>query len=251
MDTSSTAELRAFDATMRTGNMSAAARLLGIRQPTVSAHIASLEQRFGASLFSRQGRALRPTEMALRLYEITNRIHCAEDAATRLLASVRSQYEGSLKICAIGPYNVLPIISAFRAQHPCIRIAVSVADSRRVVERVATHQDEIGVLLHAVEDPQIHCMPYRKQSLIVFAARGHPLCKANAIRLSALEGQEFVMREEGSRTRAVFEAGLAAAGVRVRCSIEMGSREAVREAVAQGLGLGGWSRNQRSSLIRV
>lgn len=238
MDTSSTAELRAFDATMRTGNMSAAARLLGIRQPTISAHVASLEAQFGATLFSRQGRTLIPTEMAFRLYEITNRIHSAEEAAARLLASVRSQYEGAIKICAIGPYNLLPIISRFRAQHSRIQIAVSVADSRRVVERVAMHQAEIGILLHAVDTPQIYCMPYRRQPLVIFAARGHPLAKPKPIPLKAFEGQEFVMREEGSRTRAVFEEGLKAAGVRIRCAVEMGSREAVREAVAHGLGLG-------------
>jgi LysR family transcriptional regulator, low CO2-responsive transcriptional regulator len=238
MDTSSSAELRAFDATIRTGSMSAAAKLLGIRQPTISAHIACLERQFGVDLFVRDGRGLRATEMAHRLYEITNRIYRAEEDAALLLASVRSHYEGSLRICAIGPYNVVPMIAAFRAQYPLIRIAVAIGDSKRVVERVTTHQDDVGVLLHAVDSPTVHCVAYRHQPLVIFAPTSHPLARTPEISVHDLSGQEFVLRERGSQTRTVFEAGLATAGVRIRCAVEMGSREAVREAVAQGLGLG-------------
>ncbi|MFO0113519.1 MAG: LysR substrate-binding domain-containing protein [Betaproteobacteria bacterium] len=238
MDTSSSAELRAFDATFRTGSMSAAANLLGIRQPTVSAHIANLERQFGSDLFVRHGRGLQPTEMARRLAEITSRISRAEDDAALLLASVRSQYEGTLRVCAIGPYNVMPIIAAFRAKYPRIRIAMTVGDSRSVVRSVTDHQQDVGLILHAVEDTAIHCVPFRRQPLVVFAEKHHPLATRGSVDLQLLDGHEFVLREEGSQTRKVFEAGMRDAGIRIRCAIEVGSRESVREAVAQRLGLG-------------
>jgi aminoethylphosphonate catabolism LysR family transcriptional regulator len=238
MDTSSSAELRAFDATMRTGSMSAAAKLLGLRQPTVSAHIANLERQFGADLFVRRGRGLQPTDMARRLAEITSRIYRAEEDAALLLASVRSRYEGTLRLCSIGPYNIVPIIAAFRQRHPRIQMSLSVGDSRSVVGAITQYRQDVGMLLHAVDDPDVHCVPYRRQPLVVFAARGHPLAHRGVIDISALDGQEFVLREEGSQTRSVFEAGMHAAGVRIRSSVEIGSRESVREAVAQGLGLG-------------
>ncbi|HYW56082.1 MAG TPA: LysR substrate-binding domain-containing protein [Polaromonas sp.] len=238
MDLSSSAELKAFDATARSGSMSAAARLLGIRQPTVSAHIAGLEKRFGVELFVRRGRGVELTTFGHALHEVSNRIYRAEQQAAMLLLSARSQYEGHLKICAVGPYNVLPMVKQYRGLFPKIRLAVSVGDSRQIVEKILDHRDDVGVLLHAVDDERVHCVPYRRQALIVFAAAGHPLAAAESVTLSDLEGQEFVLREHGSQTRSVFEAGLAAAGVRVRSSVEMGSRESVREAVAQGLGLG-------------
>lgn len=238
MDTSSSAELRAFDATMRTGSMSAAAKLLGLRQPTVSAHIANLERQFGADLFVRRGRGLQPTDMARRLAEITSRIYRAEEDAALLLASVRSHYEGALRLCSIGPYNIVPIIAAFRKKHPRIRLSLSVGDSRNVVAAITQYRQDIGMLLHAVDDPNVHCVPYRRQPLVVFAARGHALAQKGAIDIRALDGQEFVLREEGSQTRSVFEAGMHAAGIRIRNAVEIGSRESVREAVAQGLGLG-------------
>jgi aminoethylphosphonate catabolism LysR family transcriptional regulator len=238
MDISSSAELKAFDATARSGSMSAAARLLGIRQPTISAHVAELEKRFGVELFVRRGRGVELTTFGLALHEVSNRIYRAEQQAELLLLGARSQYEGHLKVSAVGPYNVLPMVKRYRTLFPRIRLAISVGDSRKIVESILDHRDDVGVMLHAVSDHRVHCVPYRRQPLIVFGAISHPLADLKTMMLSDLEGQEFVLREQGSQTRSIFESGLKAAGIRIRSSLEVGSREAVREAVAQGLGLG-------------
>ena len=86
--------------------MSAAARLLGLKQPIVSAHIGNLEQRFGVELFFRRGRRVELTAFGKTLREVTNRICRAKEEAMALLLSARSQYQGRLHICAVGPYNV-------------------------------------------------------------------------------------------------------------------------------------------------
>ena len=238
MDISSSAELKAFDATARSGSMSAAARLLGIRQPTISAHIAGLEKRFGVELFVRRGRGVELTTFGCALHEVSNRIYRAEQQAELLLLGARSQYEGHLKVSAVGPYNVLPMVKRYRSLFPRIRLAISVGDSRKIVESILDHRDDVGVMLHAVNDHRVHCVPYRRQPLLVFASISHPLADLKTMTLSDLEGQEFVLREQGSQTRSIFESGLDTAGVRIRSSLEVGSREAVREAVALGLGLG-------------
>jgi aminoethylphosphonate catabolism LysR family transcriptional regulator len=238
MNPSSSAELRAFDATARTGSMSAAARLLGIRQPTVSAHIANLEQNFTVELFHRRGRKILLTAFGRLLHEVTDRIYRSEGRAVELLLAARNRYHGVLRVGAVGPYNVTPMIKGYRASHPNVQIMVSMGDSREVVARVVNLQDDVGVLLHAVNDPRMLCLPYRRQPLAVFAPAGHELAQRATVRMRDLHGMEFVLREDGSETRRIFESGLAAAGVTVSGSVEMGSREAVREAVAQGLGLG-------------
>lgn len=238
MGVSSSAELRAFEATARTGSMSGAARLLGLSQPTISAHIASLEQRFGVELFHRRGRGVVLTEFGALLHEATHRVLRAEEEAELLLLSARSQYRGHLRLGAIGPYNVLPILRRFRASHPRVQVTVRMADSRAVLRGVLDLEHDVGILLHAVDDARVHCLPYRRQPLVVLAPRAHALAGRGRVSLEDLHGQEFVLREPGSGTRAVFEAGLAAAGVQVRCAVVMGSREGVKEAVAQGLGLG-------------
>lgn len=238
MNLSSSAELRAFDATARTGSMSAAARTLGIRQPTVSAHIARLEQDFGVELFYRRGRRIELTAFGALLHEVTHRIYRGEEQAASLLLGARNRYQGVLKLGAVGPYNVTPMIKLFRERHANVRVAVFMGDSRQVLARVLDLQDDVGILLHAVDDERVHCLPYRRQPLLVFAPVNHPLAHRRDLKLGDLAGMEFVMREDGSRTRQSFMAGMAVAGVEIRRSVEMGSREAVREAVAQGLGLG-------------
>lgn len=234
----SLSELKAFDATARCGSMSAAARALGLRQPTVSAHVARLEAHYGVELFHRRGQQLQLSEFGTALRDVTHRIFRAEDDALALLASARSCYHGRLTLCAVGPYNVTPMLKRFRERWPRVSLAVSVGDSRQIVEQVLDFRGDLGVLVHGVDDPRLHCVPYRRQRLMVFAPRTHALAQRGSVRLADLQHQEFVVREEGSTTRRVFEQGLHGAGVGIRVALEFGSREAVREAVAQGLGLG-------------
>jgi aminoethylphosphonate catabolism LysR family transcriptional regulator len=234
----SLAQLKAFDGTARLGSMSAAARALGLTQPTVSAHIARLEKHHGLELFFRRGQRVELTDFGRVLYDTTKRIFRAEEDAWALLASARNHYRGRLSVCAVGPYNVTPMLKRFRARWPLVDLAVSLGDSRQIVDQVLDYQGDLGVLVHAVDDPRIHCVPFRRQPLVVFARHDHPLAERKGLRLNDLANQEFVLREIGSTTRRVFEQRLTCVGVRVRCAVEIGSREALREAVAEGLGLG-------------
>ena len=232
------AELKAFDAAAAQGSMSAAARKLGLRQPTISLHIRQLEQRFGVELFFRRGRRVELTPFGASLREITQRIFRAEDEAMDLLLAARNLYHGHLKLCAVGPYNITPMIKSFSRRWPNVRVSVELGDSREVIESVLDYRSDVGVVVHHVTDARIHSLAYRRQDLVVFAPVGHALAGRRGLLPSDLEGLDFVFREMGSTTRQAFEDFLDQRGVRVRCALEMGSREAVREAVAQGLGLG-------------
>jgi aminoethylphosphonate catabolism LysR family transcriptional regulator len=234
----SLSQLKAFDATARLGSMSAAARALGLTQPTVSAHIARLEAHHGLELFFRRGQRVELTDFGRVLHDTTRRIFRAEEEAWALLASARNRYQGRLTLCAVGPYNVTPMLKRFRARWPMVDLAVTLGDSRQIVERILDYKGDVGVLVNAVDDPRIHCVPFRRQRLVAFARRDHPLAGRAGLRLSDLAGHEFVLRESGSTTRSVFEKRMASAGLPIRCAVEIGSREALREAVAAGLGLG-------------
>lgn len=232
------AALKAFDATARAGSMTAAARTLALQQPTVSAHIQRLESDFGVELFHRRGRRLELTAFGRTLLDHTRRTFSGEEDALALLTAARNHYAGRLVVHAIGPYNVVPVLKAFAARHPQVNLAVGVGDSRTITGRILDYQGDIGVVLNHVEHPDLHSLRFRTQRLVVFAHVEHPLTQRTPLTLKALEGQRFVIREEGSTTRRVFEHELRERGVRVQIGLEMGSRESVREAVAQGLGLG-------------
>lgn len=232
------AALKAFDATARAGSITAASLQLGLRQPTVSAHILRLEADYGVELFFRKGRRLVLTEFGDTLLEHTRRLFSAEEDARSLLTAAKTHYSGTLNLHAIGPYNVTPIIKAYRSDYPGVQVTVTVGDSQSITQRILDYQGDIGLVLNEITDPQIFCLPYREQALVIFAATSHELARKQEVSLTDLMNQEFVMREEGSGTRKAFQEALKANGIRIKTSVEMRSREAVREAVAQGLGLG-------------
>lgn len=229
--------LRAFHYTARHGGTTAAAQAMGVSQPTVSSQVNALERQFGVELFVQVGRRLVLTEFAESLLTLTNRMFELEDELHSLLGEAKGLRSGHLRISAVGPFNVMRILSAFRERYPGVFVSLSVGDSSQVVDRIVNYNADIGVLVHDVQDDRVHSLPFRSQQLVVFAHRDHPLV-GRSLRMSDLEGQAMVMRESGSTTRRVFEAALRKAGVRIQLVMEIGSRESIREAVACGIGLG-------------
>lgn len=229
--------LRAFHFTARCGGTTAAAKAMGVGQSTVSAHVSALEKQFGVQLFVQVGRRLVATEFAEGLLAMTNRLFELEEEARYLLTEAHGLQRGNLRISAVGPYNVMRILSAYRARFPGIFVSLSVGDSSQVVDRILNYHADVGVLVHDVQDERVQSIPFRRQRLVMFAHHAHPLV-GRRLHLADLQGQEMIVREPGSTTQQVVNRRLREAGVRVRPVMEIGSRESIREAVACGLGLG-------------
>jgi aminoethylphosphonate catabolism LysR family transcriptional regulator len=230
--------LRAFHYTAQLGGTTAAAARMGVSQPTVSAHIGELERQFGVELFMQVGRRLRPTDFSENLLLVTERLFDLEEEALCMLTEAQGLRTGHLRVAAVGPYNVMPMLAQFRHWYPGIHVTLAVGDSQQIVERVLAYQADIGVLVHAVRDERVECIEFRRQPLRVFAHHAHPLAQRKELSIRDLDGQDLVCREAGSTTQQVFDAALADAGVCMNRVMEIGSRESVREAVACGIGLG-------------
>ena len=230
--------LRAFHYVARCGGTTAAAEAMGVSQPTVSAHIGALERQYGVQLFVQLGRRLVLTEFAENLLVVTNRLFELEDEAHHMLSEAHGIQRGHLRIGAVGPFNVMPMLARFRERYPSIFVTLSVGDSSQIVERILSYHADIGVLVHGVDDERVHSIPFRRQELVVFAHRDHPLAARESLTMADLDGADMVVREEGSTTRRVFEQAMERSGVRLRPIMEIGSRESIREAVASGIGLG-------------
>lgn len=230
--------LRAFHVTARHGGMSAGARALNVSQPTVSNHLHALETEFGVELFVQRGRRVDMTELGQSLLDITNRLFELETESRKLLLEAKGLTVGHLRVGAVGPYNAMHLLSVFHRRNPRIRVSVSVGDSTEVIDLIRNYQVDVGVVVREVDDPRVVSIPYRRQKLVVFAPAQHPLAQRSKLKLRDLEGQAMVVREAGSTTRTVFDQALQSAGVIVRPVMEIGSRESIREAVAEGIGLG-------------
>jgi LysR family transcriptional regulator, low CO2-responsive transcriptional regulator len=230
--------LRAFHYTAQLGGTTAAAAKMGVSQPTVSAHIGELERQFGVELFMQVGRRLQPTDFSESLLLVTDRLFDLEDEAHSMLTDAHGLRSGHLRVAAVGPYNVMPLLAQFRGWYPGIHISLSVGDSQQIVEKILSYQADVGVLVHSVKDERVECIPFRRQRLRVFAHHAHPLAARDSLSVNDLSGHDLVCREAGSTTQDVFDAALASAGVHMNRVMEIGSRESVREAVACGVGLG-------------
>lgn len=232
------AHLRAFHAVAAEGGFSRAAAALHVSQPTLSGQVRALEARYGVKLFERRGRGVELTDLGRTLFALTRRLFAQEAEAEQLLVSARGLATGHLRVGADAPYHVIPLLAAFSRRYPGVRLALAFGNSERVLDDLLHRRCDVAVLPDIPADQRIHALPFRRDRLVAFVDRGHPWAGRRSVRLSELAGQRLVLREVGSMTRAIFERAIARAAVRPGEILEIGSREAVREAVAAGLGVG-------------
>lgn len=239
-------QLRSFHWVAAEGGVTAAARKLTLTQPALSQQVRALEESYGVKLFHRHaslparraGRRLVLTDAGESLFVVTRKFFDLEREAHELLSSMRGLKRGKLRVAADGPYHVIEILARFRRRFPGIEISVTVGNSRQARQSLLDFSSDVAVLAVDPADARFHRVPYRKDPIVIFVPRGHPWWDRESVRLAELQGQAMVRREVGSATRAAFDQALEDAGVRPRFVLEIGSREAVREAVAAGIGIG-------------
>ena len=232
------AQLRAFHAVAGEASFTRAAEALHVTQPTLSAQVKSLEKSYGVLLFDRRGRRIEPTELGRQLLAVTRRYFGLESEAEQLLAATRALSGGHLRVGADAPQHVMAALSAFHRKYPGVRLSLSIGNSAEILHQLLDHRSDVAVIADLQEDPRLLARPLRRDHIIAFVERAHPWARRGAIGLAELASRRVILREIGSTTRRAFEAAIAAAGIRIREVLEIGSREGVREAVAAGLGVG-------------
>lgn len=232
------AQLRAFHAVASDGSFTRAAERLNVTQPTLSGQVKALETQYGVRLFDRRGRRVQPTELGLGLLEITRRLFGLEAEADQMLAAAKGLKRGHLRIGADAPIHVIAALAAFARRYPGIRLSVAIGNSETLLADLVEHRADVAILASRPPNPRFHAFPYREDRLIAFVERGHEWSRRGRIRLEELAGRRLVLREVGSTTRQLFEAAMGRHAVEPGEVLEVGSREAVREAVAAGLGVG-------------
>ncbi|MEE9480314.1 MAG: LysR substrate-binding domain-containing protein [Kiloniellales bacterium] len=231
-------QVRAFHAVARDGGFSAAADRLGITQPAVSIQVRQLEEGYGLVLFDRSGGQVRLTGAGRGLFDLTSQMFQAEERARDFLAASKALETGSLTLAADGPHVALQVVAAFHGSYPGVRLSVSLGNARTVWNEVLEHRVDAAVLANPADDGRLRVVPLARQDMMVLLVRDHPLGGRPRLTLAELRDQPAILREPGSNTRRILDRALADAGISVRPVLELGSREAMREAVAMGLGIG-------------
>lgn len=232
------AQLRAFHAIATHGGFSAAAQALGVSQPAITQHVKALEQAFGARLFLRTGTGVELTRDGRDLLpKVREAILTLDDIGARM-ENGRALRTGHLALGLCAPFLAMPILRRFSALHPGLRLDVRFDNSSRLLGLLAEHRVDVVIVTLTAPPQGFVCERLVEQTVEILVPAGHPWWGRPSLQSKELNGERFILREEGSMTRHLFERGMAARGVDITPTLVLGSREAVKEAVAAGLGLG-------------
>lgn len=245
------AQLRAFHAVASSGSFTRAAEKIHVTQPTLSGQVKDLETRFGVRLFERRKRGIELTDLGRAVFECTRRLFGLESEVEQLLSAAGGLISGELRVGADAPCYVVSLLAAFSRRYPGVRLALSFGNSEQLLKSLVDQRCDIAVLPNIDADPRMHVVQLRPDRLVIFVARGDPLSTRRSIRFGDLRGRRMVLREPGSTTRAIFEEETRRCGIEFADVLEIGSREGVREAVAQGLGVGVVSESEKGHDSRL
>lgn len=233
------AQIRAFHAVATEGSFTRAARALNISQPTLSAQVKALEETYGVRVFDRRGRGIELTDLGRRLLTVSIRYFALEEEAETLLADTRDLTRGRLTLGADSPSHAMTLMAAIGERYPGISLSLNMGNAEEVMRDLLDYRADVAVLSRPpMGDARLSLVPFREDRVVAILPLNHKLAARKRLRLVEIAGQRLILREVGSVTRDVFEAALADAGVRPADTLEIESREAVREAVAAGLGVG-------------
>ncbi len=231
-------QLRAFHQVAISGGFSRAAEALHLTQPAISDQVRRLEAEYDVLLFDRRHKQVVLTPSGQRLLEITRRLFETESQALEFLSESRALSSGKLRIIADSAMHLLGFLAPFRARYPGVEISVRSGNSAQVTEALLAYDADLGVLGEAPQSGQFVQVQLGQTPIIAFAAKSAFRQVGASIALKDMASLPLVLRESGSRTRAKIEAAALAQGFTLNASIEAEGREAVREIVASGVGIG-------------
>jgi len=236
-------QLEIFVKVAEFGSFSKAAEALYLTQPTVSEHIRTLEDEVGVRLLDRLGRGAAVTRAGQLLLSYAQRMLALAREARQAMDGFQGRMSGELLIGAStipGEYVLPAMIGRFKEKYPDISITLLIGDSQTAVDWVAEGRAELGVVGARLSHRGVDYKELMPDEVVVVVPGAHSWHGRKQIALEELRSEPLLIRERGSGTRAALEAALAEAGMDLgsfRIVGEMGSTQAIKQAVKAGVGV--------------
>ncbi|HZP37069.1 MAG TPA: selenium metabolism-associated LysR family transcriptional regulator [Methylomirabilota bacterium] len=250
-------QLEIFAKVAELGSFSRAAQALFLTQPTVSEHIRALEDELGVRLLDRLGRGAAVTKGGALLLGYAQRMLTLAREARQAMESFQGRMSGDLLVGAStipGEYILPALIGRFKEKFPDVAITLLIGGSRTVNDWVLEGRAEIGVVGARPSHRALEHRELLPDDIVLIVGAGHPWQGRREVTLDELRGEPLLLREQGSGTRAALERGLEAAGADLsgfRVVGEMGSTQAIKQAVKAGVGVSLISRRAVEEECRV
>lgn len=237
-------QLEVFEAIARLGNFTRASEELHLTQPTVSMQMKKLADAVGLPLFEQVGRRIQLTEAGHELAATAREILQRLENYDMAIAEMQGLRKGKLRltVSTTAKYFAPRMLGEFSALHPGIEVSLKVTNRQKVLERALENLDDLYIYCQPAPELDLIARPFLENRLVVLAHPGHPLAGQRNIPLARLAAEPFLMREVGSGTRLMVEQTFAAHGVRINERMELGSNEAIKQAILGRLGISVLSR---------
>ena len=233
--------LRMFATVVRTGSFSRAAEALHVSQPAISKGIRDFELQIGCRLLDRVPKGVRPTREGHALMRHAEALFATERAAEEEMRALRSLGEGSLRIGAsttIASYMIAKHLGIFHNAHPNVDLHIVSANTREIADLMIGHEVDIALVEGPIKDENLIAEPWRTDVMEMIVCPLHPFATAETpIDPHAIAKETLIVREPGSGSREVVMKALAVHGIEPGRTLEIGSTEAIKQAVAAGLGV--------------
>lgn len=235
--------LETFSKAAELSSFTGAAKVLRLTQAAVSQRVQALEKALDTPLFRRQGGRVLLTDAGRKLYDFAQRILDLHRQARREITGHEIEAEAELVLAAssIPGEHLLPaLLSVFGQKHPHIRVRATISDSMGVMSQVERGDVSLGLVGRKADKPHLEFRYLASDRMVLVVPAGHPLSKRKKVSLSQLARYPLVLREAGSGLRHCFEKSLEKARqslADLRVALELGSNEAIKEAVLRGVGV--------------
>jgi DNA-binding transcriptional LysR family regulator len=235
--------LEVFTKVFEQKSFSKAGQALYLSQPTVSEHIRLLEEDLGLTLFDRQGKEIVPTKAGQFLFQYANQLMSLRRDSLRAMEQFRDKGIGELLIGGSnipGQYMLPGLLGRFKISFPGIKIRLWIGDTQHIEEKVLDGTVELGLVGALIEHRRISCQPLTTDELVCIALPGQSRERPKVLDPEKLLSLPFILREKGSGTRKSLEQAFKKIHLDLKdlqVVAEMGSNEAIRQAVKAGLGI--------------
>jgi len=238
-------QLKVFEAAARHGSFTRAAEELFLTQPTVSMQIKQLTKSVGLPLFEQVGKRLYLTQAGQELFVTCRQIFNTIALFEMKVADLKGLKEGQLRLAVIttAKYIIPRLLGKFCQLYPGIDISLKVTNHEGIMERMVSNLDDLYIMSLVPDNIDVNFEPFLENPLVVLAPLGHPLAGEKNIPIERLADEPFIMREPGSGTRRSVQELFEEHGVQVKVKLELGSNEAIKQAIAGGLGISVLSRH--------
>jgi DNA-binding transcriptional LysR family regulator len=226
------------------GSFSRAAKKMMLTQPALTKNIKNIEDYLEREVVNRSNAGITLTAEGQIIYDYARRIIKLRNEAREKIIQLRENTGGDIYIGAStipATYLLPPALSIFRKKNASIRVHVQTADSEETMNMVLANEVEIGFIGKKPLNKKLIAEPLWHDRLVLAVPRNHLWRKKKSVALEELSREPFVAREKGSATRDVLESYLkehkSASLAQFNICGELGSSEAIKEAILAGLGV--------------